>query len=64
VSGLRGCVHVAIPDRIEAGTMLVAAACTGSTLTLSPVIPAHLEATVGGGGGFKIMPLTLKSTRI
>lgn len=47
MSGLRGCVHVAIPDRIEAGTMLVAAACTGSTLTLSPVIPAHLEATVG-----------------
>ena len=47
VSGLGGCTHVAIPDRIEAGTMLVAAAVTGSTLTLSPVIPAHLEATVG-----------------
>ena len=27
--------------------MLVAAACTGSPLTLSPVLPAHLEATVG-----------------
>lgn len=27
--------------------MLVAAACTGSPLMLSPVIPSHLEATLG-----------------
>lgn len=31
-----------IPDRIEAGTFLVAAAITGSELTLSPVVPDHL----------------------
>ncbi len=31
-----------IPDRIEAGTFLVAAAITQSELVLNPVIPAHL----------------------
>jgi UDP-N-acetylglucosamine 1-carboxyvinyltransferase len=31
-----------IPDRIEAGTFLVAAAMTRSELTLSPVVPEHL----------------------
>ena len=46
VSGLRGCVHDAIPDRVEAGTFLVAAACTGSTLELYPVVSAHLTATI------------------
>ena len=40
-----GCAHDAIPDRIEAGTMLFVAACVGSTLTLSPVIPEHMTAT-------------------
>ena len=33
-----------IPDRIEAGTFLVAGAITGSELTLAPVIPDHLSA--------------------
>ena len=46
VSGLRGCVHDAIPDRVEAGTFLVAAACTGSSLELYPVVSAHLTATI------------------
>ena len=46
VSGLRGCVHDAIPDRVEAGTFLVAAACTGSALELYPVVSAHLTATI------------------
>lgn len=31
-----------IPDRIEAGTFLVAAAITRSEITLSPVVPEHL----------------------
>eukprot|EP00850_Spirogloea_muscicola_P002589 SM000010S04227 [mRNA] locus=s10:348985:351365:- [translate_table: standard] len=35
-----------IPDRIEAGTFLVAAAITRSTISLSPVIPRHLEAVI------------------
>lgn len=35
-----------IPDRIEAGTFLVAAAITRSEITLSPVIPEHLTAVI------------------
>ncbi|MGF1486808.1 MAG: UDP-N-acetylglucosamine 1-carboxyvinyltransferase [Prochloraceae cyanobacterium] len=35
-----------IPDRIEAGTFLVAAAITRSQLTLSPVIPEHLTSAI------------------
>lgn len=35
-----------IPDRIEAGTFLVAAAITQSEITLSPVIPEHLTAVI------------------
>ncbi len=33
-----------IPDRIEAGTFLVAAAITGGTVTLNRVIPEHFSA--------------------
>ena len=33
-----------IPDRIEAGTFLVAAALCGGTITLTNVEPAHLDA--------------------
>jgi UDP-N-acetylglucosamine 1-carboxyvinyltransferase len=35
-----------IPDRIEAGTFLVAGAITGSELSLSPVLPEHLTAVI------------------
>jgi len=35
-----------IPDRIEAGTFLVAAALTGGTVTLTGVIPGHLSAVI------------------
>ena len=44
VNKLCGCAHKVIPDRIEAGTFLIAAAATSSTITVSPVIPNHLEA--------------------
>ena len=44
VNKLGGCNHKVIPDRIEAGTFLIAAAATSSSITISPVIPAHLEA--------------------
>lgn len=36
-----------IPDRIEAGTFLVAAAMTGGTVTLAHVNPGHLSAVIG-----------------
>ena len=44
VNKLCGCTHKVIPDRIEAGTFLIAAAATSSAITISPVIPNHLEA--------------------
>tara|TARA_B100000073_G_scaffold83187_1_gene63817 strand:- start:276 stop:1646 length:1371 start_codon:yes stop_codon:yes gene_type:complete len=44
VKKLGGCTHKVIPDRIEAGTFLIAAAATSSSITVSPVIPHHLEA--------------------
>ncbi len=38
--------YAIIPDRIEAGTFMVAAAITRSTLSLSPVLPDHLIAVI------------------
>ena len=38
--------HNVIPDRIEAGTLLMAAAATGGDLILQDVIPTHLEAPI------------------
>jgi len=35
-----------IPDRIEAGTYLIAAAITGGELTLTHCVPGHLEALI------------------
>ena len=46
VQNLHGCSHKVIPDRIEAGTFLIAAAATSSSITISPVIPIHLEAVL------------------
>ncbi len=44
VKYLNGCSHEVIPDRIEAGTFLIAAAATLSSITISPVIPSHLNS--------------------
>ena len=44
VNYLNGCSHEVIPDRIEAGTFLIAAAATLSSITISPVIPSHLNS--------------------
>ncbi len=41
-----GCVYSCIPDRIEAGTFLFAAAASGGDVTLSNVIPEHLDAVI------------------
>jgi len=46
VRKLNGCTHTVIPDRIEAGTFLIAAAATSSCITISPVIPSHLQAVI------------------
>ena len=46
VKQLKGCSHKVIPDRIEAGTFLIAAAATLSSISISPVIPSHLQAVI------------------
>lgn len=44
VRSLTGGEYTVIPDRIEAGTMMIAAAATRSLLTLTGVRPDHLRA--------------------
>ena len=44
VSVLGGGVHRLIPDRIEAGTFMVAAAATRGNLTIQDINPRHLDA--------------------
>ena len=46
VEALRGTSHCVIPDRIEAGTFLIAAAITRSPLIIGPLIPNHLSAVI------------------
>jgi UDP-N-acetylglucosamine 1-carboxyvinyltransferase len=46
VESLRGATHSVIPDRIEAGTFLVAGAITGGDLLLTDCNPAHLRAVI------------------
>ena len=46
VQELHGCDYTVIPDRIEAGTFLLAGAITRSVLTVAPVIPEHLSAVI------------------
>ncbi len=46
VEQLHGCDYTVIPDRIEAGTFLLAAAITRSKLRVAPVIPEHLTAVL------------------
>ena len=41
---LKGCIHDIIPDRIEAGTYVIAAAAIGEDVTIKNVIPQHIEA--------------------
>ena len=47
VSKLRGAKHRIIPDRIEAGTFLIAGAMTGGDLNIAGCDPAHLGAILG-----------------
>jgi UDP-N-acetylglucosamine 1-carboxyvinyltransferase len=47
VSKLKGAKHRIIPDRIEAGTFLIAGAMTGGDLNVAGCDPAHLGAVLG-----------------
>jgi UDP-N-acetylglucosamine 1-carboxyvinyltransferase len=46
VQKLHGTEHTVIPDRIEAGTFLVAGAITGGDLTLTHCAPDHLASII------------------
>jgi UDP-N-acetylglucosamine 1-carboxyvinyltransferase len=47
VDALQPVDHAIIADRIEAGTLLVAAAVTGGDVLVKHAVPEHLEAVVG-----------------
>ena len=44
VDRLHGCTYAIIPDMIEAGTYMIAAAATGGNVKITNVIPKHLES--------------------
>lgn len=44
VEELTGCTYSVIPDQIECGTYMIAAAACGGEVTLSNIIPKHLES--------------------
>jgi UDP-N-acetylglucosamine 1-carboxyvinyltransferase len=46
VSKLYGTTHTVIPDRIEAGTFMVAAAITGGNILVQGAVPEHLSSLV------------------
>lgn len=46
VKYLRGTSYAVIPDQIEAGTYMVAAAATGGNVLVKNVIPKHLESII------------------
>ncbi len=46
VSKLGGAKHSIIPDRIEAGTFMVAAAITGGDVLVENVIPSHIKPII------------------
>ncbi len=50
VTRLGAAEHTVIPDRIEAGTFLIAAAATGSSITLDEAAPDHLGAVIDALG--------------
>jgi len=76
VPSLHSVDYSIIPDRIEAGTFLVAGAITHSELILSPVVPEHLTAVIAklrdigvkviaeGANCLRIVPGRLRATDI
>jgi UDP-N-acetylglucosamine 1-carboxyvinyltransferase len=46
VSELGGATHRVVPDRIEAGTLIVAGAITGGDVTVTGLVPDHLSAVL------------------
>ena len=66
VGELRGCQHTIIPDRIEAGTFLVAGAMTGGEVVVSGCEPVHVDALVGKvrESGATVVPVGAQGLRV
>lgn len=76
VPSLHSVDYSIIPDRIEAGTFLIAGAITHSEITLSPVVPDHLTAVIAklqeigtkviaeGSNCLRVIPDKLRATDI
>ncbi len=46
VEALHGCTHRILPDRVEAGTLLIAGAITRGVVTVENVIPGHMRSLI------------------
>src|SRR5438132_9313444 len=46
VAELRGAVHHVIPDRVEAGTLIVAAVITRGDVTVADLVPDHISSVL------------------
>ena len=46
VESLTGCEHTVIPDRIEAGTFITAAAMTGGNIFVQGAVPEHISSLI------------------
>lgn len=46
VKKLKGATHTVIPDRIEAGTYMIASAITGGNVLINNVVPDHLKPII------------------
>ncbi|NEQ41629.1 MAG: UDP-N-acetylglucosamine 1-carboxyvinyltransferase [Okeania sp. SIO3I5] len=66
VEKLHSVDYTIIPDRIEAGTFLIAGAITNSEITIAPVVPKHLSAVISKlqSVGVRIVQETPDSLRI
>jgi UDP-N-acetylglucosamine 1-carboxyvinyltransferase len=66
VKELKGASHEIIPDRIEAGTFLVAGALTQGDILLTGIEPSHLETVVEklriAGAGVEVGPRRMRIT--
>jgi len=66
VKALHGAEHAVIPDRIEAGTFLIAAAIAGDRVTLQRTCPEHLqsvtESLARAGYGIEVRGETITLT--
>ena len=47
VDTLKGTKHKPLPDRIEAGTFMIAAAITGGDIEINNIVPEHSRAVIG-----------------